>query len=451
MSFAPLNAMYEPFAGIYATKMIPNNQPDIDTRFKRLIEAIKFVYASTFFKNAKNYMQATNHDIKQEKMAVIIQEVVGERFKDKYYPTVSGVARSYNFYPIGKAKPEDGVVNLAFGLGKTIVDGGITWAYSPKYPKVGPPFGSVNNLLKNTQTDFWAVNMGKPPSYHPTKETEFLIQKNIVDAEQDGTLKYVASTIDMHSGRIYIGTGSKGPRILNFAPLLQLNIIPLNDLLKHLLKISEAAVGAPVEIEFAISFNPNFFGFLQVRPMVVSTEKVEIDLDEMKSANVLLASKKVMGNGIIKMIKDIVYVKPEKFDAKYTQKIKAEVASLNIKMVNQNIHYLLIGFGRWGSSDPWLGIPVDWSDVSAAKVIVEATLPKMNIELSQGSHFFHNLTSFNVPYFSVPFTSDSKINWEWLNTQKAVFEGQFVRHLKLNKPLTVKVDGRNSLGVIFKP
>ncbi len=448
------DAMYKPFAGIYATKMTPNNQFDADTRFLKLIEAIKFVYASTYFKAAKDYLLATEHKIEDEKMAVIIQEVVGSRHGDRFYPELSGVARSYNFYPTGRAKPEDGVVNLALGLGKTIVDGGVSWTYSPTYPKINPPFGSVGEMLKQSQTDFWAVNMGKPSDYNPLKETEYMIKGNLSTAEKDGTLKHIASTVDRNSGRVAIGTGAQGPRVLTFAPLLILNDIPFNDLMKTLLKVCEDAFEAPVEIEFAMTFSKegmHRFGFLQVRPMVVSDEKVEIGEDELQMDNILLASDKALGNGIIKSIHDIVYVVPDKFDKKYTQKISLELETLNKKLVAVGRPYLLIGFGRWGSSDPWLGIPVNWGQVSGAKAIVEATMENMNVDLSQGSHFFHNLTSFNVSYFSLPFSGDFTIDWQWLDKQDVQEETQFIRHVKTHSPLLIKVDGRSGRGIILKP
>jgi hypothetical protein len=242
------DAMFEPFAGIYETKMTPNNQPAPDIRFHKLDEAIKFVYASTFFKSAKDYLKATIHSTNDEKMAIIIQEIVGNRQYDRFYPILSGVARSYNFYPMGRAKPKDGVVNLAMGLGKTIVDGGISWTYSPAYPNINPPYNSIGDLLKLTQTDFWVVNMGKPPAYDPIKETEYMLKEDLTKAEMDGTLKNIASTYDIQSDRISIGIGANGSRILTFAPLLVLNKIPLNDLIKSLLSLCEEAIGTPVEI-----------------------------------------------------------------------------------------------------------------------------------------------------------------------------------------------------------
>jgi hypothetical protein len=451
------DAIYEPFAGIYGTKMIPNNQPNPDVRFQKLVEAIKFVFASTYFGAAKDYIRATEHDPREEKMAVIIQEVVGHRHSDRFYPEVSGVAKSYNFYASGRAKPDEGVISLALGLGKTIVDGGISWSYSPAHPRIGPPLGSTKEFLNNTQTEFWAVNMGKPPEYDPIRETEYLTRVSIQLAEEDGVLKNLASTYDSASDRITAGMHVSGPRILTFAPLLEWNVIPLNDLLKTLLLLSQNAFEVPTEIEFALTFQDdkqsqtkNRLGFLQVRPMVVSREQVVITEDDLDRPDLFTASDTVLGNGLVRGIKDVIFVKPEQFTASNNKAIAAEIASMNRKLLSRGKPYLLIGFGRWGSSDPWLGIPVNWGQVSGAKAIVEATLPNMNIELSQGSHFFQNLTSFKVSYFSIPFTAEHPVDWEWLNQQEKALEKKFVCHSILKDPLLIKVDGRTGRGMILK-
>ncbi len=447
------DAMYEPFAGIYATKMTPNNQMDADSRFRKLVEAIKFVYASVYFKAARDYMAAASHNIEDEKMAVIIQKVAGSRHGKRFYPELSGVARSYNFYPTGRAKPKQGVVNLALGLGRTIVDGGVSWAYTPAYPKISPPFASTSDMLKQTQNEFWAVNMGKAPAYDPLNEAEYLVLENIMSADHDRTLQYTASTLNRHSGRVSIGVGADGPRIINFSPLLQLPDIPFNNLIKELLAVCEQSVGAPVEIEFAMTFSqktPHHFSFLQVRPMAVSTEEIDIKPEELSAAYLLTSSENVLGNGAYNSICDIIYVKPGVFEAKNTPKIAADLETFNKRLNAANRPCLLFGFGRWGSSDPWLGIPVNWSQISSAKVIVEATLENMNVELSQGSHFFHNLTSFNVFYFSVPFSEKHSIDWEWLKQQSAAAETEFIRHIILPHPLRIKVDGYHRRGVIYK-
>ena len=450
------DAMYEPFAGIYGTKMTPNNQHDIDTRFRKLVEAIKFVYASTYFNAAREYMNATRHKIEDEKMAVIIQEVVGSRHNDRFYPEISGVARSYNFYSFGNAKPEDGVVNLALGLGKTIVDGGASWSYSPSFPATGPPFNSTSDMIKQTQTGFWAVNMGKPSAYDPLKEIEYMAEGNLIEAETDDTLRNIVSTYDAASDRVWMGQGGKGPRIITFAPILVMEEIPLNNLIKDILSICENELNSPVEIEFATTLSKNNkaelpfrFGFLQVRPMVVSTEDVNISPEEFNKASKLIASESVLGNGVIHSIMDIVYLDPANFETKSTFQIAEEIAVLNRKLLIENRPYILIGFGRWGTSDPVAGIPVQWGQISGAKVIVEASMENVYAEMSQGSHFFHNVTSFKVCYFSLSSTDTHKIDWNWLANQELIEETRFIKHVRANKPLMIKVDGRTGRGVIF--
>ena len=447
------DALERPFAGVYATKMIPNNQQDPDTRFRRLTEAIKFVYASTFFREARSY-RATVSKSASEKMAVIIQEVVGLRHGDRFYPDIAGVARSYNFYAFEPALPDDGVVNLALGLGKTIVDGGLAWSFSPAYPQKPPPFASVDEMLHGTQTEFWAVNMGKPPAYDPASETEYLVRANLADAERDQVLELLASTYNSERDRVVSGIESSGARILNFAPLLIQEQFPLNEVAKALLTAAEQAVAAKVEIEFALTFEQRQhalcarLGFLQVRSMVVSDQIVEVTPDDLSDSRAIVASDMVIGNGTESDIQDIVFVRPETFSPLVTPAIPEQLEAINRELREQQRPYLLIGFGRWGSSHPSLGIPVDWSQISGAKAIVEATLPEMNVELSQGSHFFHNLSSFRASYFMVPYGGRFPINWKWLNAQPLVHETEYIRHVRPG-PLSVRVDGRTRRGVIL--
>ena len=444
------DAIFEPFAGVYATKMIPNNQPEPDNRFKKLIEAIKLVYASTFFEEARGYRKATGRESKDEKMAVILQEVVGRRHGERFYPDLAGVARSYNFYPIGSARPEDGLVELAVGLGKTIVDGGMCWAYSPAFPKVSPPFTTAD-LLRQTQTEFWAVNMGKPPAFDPIRETEYMSKAPVGEAEKDGILDRLTSTYDRANDRIVMGMSIDGPRVVNFAPLIRLDDFPLNDLMISLERAFKQAVEGDIEMEFAMTFDGDRsarFGFLQVRPMVVSQEVVDIADSDYEAGNVVIASDRVMGNGQSENIVDIVYVKPDTFDAKNTRQMVAEIDALNRTLMAEKRPYLLIGFGRWGSSDPWLGIPANWGNIAGARVLVEATIPTMNVELSQGSHFFHNISSFQVFHFSVRHDSSHRLDWDWLASQEIIADSEHIRHVRVSKPICVKVDGRVSRGVI---
>ena len=447
------DALNQPFAGVYGTKMIPNNQHDVESRFHRLVEAIKFVYASTFFQNARQYRRLIGHDV-EDRMAVILQAIVGRRHRDRFYPDLSGVGRSYSFYRSGRTRPEDGVVNLAFGLGKTIVDGGLTWSYSPAQPQATPPYGSVRDLLRQTQVEFWAVNMGRVPVYDPVEEVEYLAHLPVADAEEDQTLRLLVSTFDARSDRLSMGVGIRGPRALTFAPLLVLEEYALNDLLKAVLRVCQDALGSPVEIEFAATFPPEgeegpaSFGFLQVRPMAVSDAVVDLDLGSIDRSRVLAASRRVMGNGVVDNVRDVVYVRPEAFEARHTRAVAEEIARINLDLVDRGVPYLLIGFGRWGSSDPWLGIPVAWPQIGGARAIVEATLPSMNVDLSQGSHFFHNISSFGVSYFSVPFDGEFPVDWDGLARQEAVTETGLVRHVRLAHPLRIAVDGRQGCGAV---
>ena len=447
------DALHHPFAGVYATKMIPNNNPDPDIRYRQLVEAVKFVWASTFFRDARLYRRTIDRTDGDEKMAVIIQDVIGQHRYGRYYPTVSGVARSMNFYPSGQAKPEDGVVHLALGLGKTIVDGGISWIYSPAFPSAPPPFNSVKDILKLTQTEFWAVDMALVGEQRPDLENEYLIRCSLKDAEYDGMLSFIASTYNTASDRIIPGLGSGGPRILDFSPVLTYRDIPLNDCIVELLHSCERLYSSPIELEFAVNFDrkrgvPAQVGFLQVRPMATDTTMVDIAPLELERTETVIAGTACLGNGVIEGIEDIVYAVPEFFEPSYTREMALELDGFNRTLLSELRQYVLIGFGRWGSSDPWLGIPVVWSNINGARVIVESTLPRMAPEMSQGSHFFHNLTSFHVPYFTIRQAGPDHINWEWLQGKREISRGRFIRHVRTDCPLIVRVDGRTGFGVI---
>ena len=442
-----------PFAGVYGTKMVPNNEIEEDARFNRLVEAVKFVYATTFFAESKDYLRSIGVQLGKERMAVIVQEVVGQRAGDRFYPCVSGVARSHNYYPTGHAKAEDGVVTLALGLGKTIVDGGLCWSYSPAFPKAPPPFNDLGELLKNTQTLYWAVHMGDPPPYDPIRETEHLVQPGLAEAEADGVLRYLVSTYDPGSDRLNPGLDVRGPRALTFAPLLGSRLLPFNDLLKRLLELSEDALAAPVEIEFAINLDrqdalPARVGFLQVRPMMVGGEHIDVAADDLFADDVVLASENVLGNGHRSDLEDVVFIRPDAFEPAETPAIAKELEGINRRLVADGRRYLLIGFGRWGTSDSSLGIPVAWGQISGARAIVEATLPDVQPDLSQGSHFFHNLLSFRVLYLSVEHHGPHHIDWDWLGRQPVVQSTAHVTHVRLADPLEVRVDGAGGRGVI---
>lgn len=444
-----------PFAGVFKTKMLPNNHPDPSVRLRRLSEAVKYVYASTFFRNAQAGLKAVGHGPDAAKMAVVIQEVVGRRHKNRFYPNISGIARSYNFYPSGHAKPRDGVVHLALGLGRSIVEGGPVWTYSPEYPEVNPPYETIDQMLKQTQLNFWAINMDTAAGEDPVSETKYLTQLSLKDAEEDNTLYYIASTYDFEADRINIGIGFSGARVINFAPILQVDLLPINQVIKSIIKLCEVTFNSMVELEFAVTFDPADklsarFSLLQVRAIDFSTQQVDLDETQLKPESVLAGSDSVMGNGQVDTIKDIVYVNPETFQPKHSPKIAEEVDRFNRHLVESNGPYLLIGFGRWGTSNPWWGVPVNWGQICGAKVIVESTITGSNADLSQGSHFFHNITNLEVLYFSVRKGDRFPIDWDWLKRQKVVDKGKFVTHVRLDKPLTIKADGRRRKGVILK-
>jgi hypothetical protein len=447
------DSLEEPFAGVYESKMIPNRSFDVQIRFRQLVEAIKFVYSSMFCRKARSYFKVIGRDIRSERMAVIIQEMIGQRYDDFYYPTLAGVIRSLNFYPTGNATPENGVVQLALGFGKTIVDGGKAWCYSPRYPSAPPPYNTLRELLRNTQTEFWAVNMGRTVEYDPTRETEYLVKLELDEAEKTGNLDSLASTYDNESDRIYTGIYGKGPRLINFAPILQANEIALNPLVTSLMLAAEECLGEKVEIEFALNYNLSReikprLGFLQVRPLAVSTGV--IDLGTPPADRIVVLPDHTMGNGISDEVRDIVFVKRESFDAAKTRQIASEMDGINDALVTAGRKYLLFGFGRWGSSDPWLGIPVNWSQISGARAIVEATLPQMNPDFSQGSHFFHNMFSHGVFYLSVKSDTGKKIDWNWLESQSPITETKYLRHIRLSKPLSIRVDGRIGKGWVTR-
>lgn len=446
------DALERPFAGVYATKMIPNNQHDAESRFKCLTEAVKFVWASTFFDGAREYLAATG-GAAEEKMAVVIQEVVGRRHGVRFYPDLSGVARSWNFYATGAARPEEGAASLALGLGKTIVDGGLAWNYSPAHPRANPPVASARELLRETQTRFWAVNMGAPPAYDPVAETEYLTEAWLPDAESDGVLRRLASTYDAASDRLSPGTDAEGVRVLTFAPLLHFEDPPVNDAIRAMLALAERAHGGPVEIEFAITFEEEReprgrIGFLQVRPLLVGEASVEVKSESLLEPDVLVASESVLGHGETHDLYDIVYVKPDRFDPSKSRDIAEELARMNQELAKEGRRYLLLGFGRWGSSDPWLGIPVRWGQISGARVIVEASLPTAQADPSQGSHFFHNLINLGIAYFTVRHEGRHPIRWSWFDAQPAAGESKFVRRIRLREPLRVNVDGTSGRGVV---
>lgn len=448
------DAKFEPFAGIYLTKMIPNNQFDTATRFNKVVEAIKLVYASTFFEEARSYCGANDLDYREEKMGVILQEVVGVRRGGYFYPDVSGVLRSVNYYPSGYSKPEDGVAQLAVGLGKTIVDGGAAWSISPRHPHKPPPFNSPRDMLKQSQTKIWAVDLKPLAVWNPTGETEFLSRLGLKEAEEAGGLNRLVSSYDASSDRFYPGLFGTGPRLVNFSPLLSDPGTGLPEFMVRLLALAEKILDEAVEIEFALTLDPKRerpvrFGFLQVRPLAVFTRRIEIDIDQFSAAQTLVLADSALGNGSFETIRDIVFVKRETFNPSKTAEMVQEVAEMNFRLLRRRTPYLLIGFGRWGSSEPWMGIPVSWAHIAGAGAIIECALPVMNPDLSQGSHFFHNLSSRGIPYLCLEAGRRDHIDWRKIESFEVVSESRFVRHVDCGRNLTIIVDGKSRRGGVF--
>jgi CheY-like chemotaxis protein len=449
------DSQYQPFTGVYETFMLGNQSADPDMRLAELVDAIKRVYASTFSRHAKAYVRATPYRLEEEKMAVIVQQLVGTVHGQRFYPDFSGVVRSHNFYPVPPMMFADGIAAVALGLGRAVVDGGKCLTFCPRYPQNLLQFSSVDDMLANSQTEFWALELdgasqGRPGHLH---ELRFGLEA----AEADGTLPAVASTYSVDNQAVYDGVSRAGARIVSFAPVLKHGMFPLAAILEMLVKAGEDALGIPVEIEFAVrlpqrSGESADFGFLQIRPLTLSRDHQDLSLDRVEPSQLLCQSSKVLGNGRIENLNDVVVVDSQRFERSRSQEVAKAVAHFNSLLTAENRPYLLIGVGRWGSNDPWLGIPVEWDEISGARVIVEAGFHDFRVTPSQGSHFFQNLTAFQIGYFTVnPDAGEGSVDWEWLNDQPSVDEDGCVRHLHFDTPMRVVMNSRQSQGIIFKP
>ena len=447
---------YQPFAGIYSTYMVPKIEEKYDM-LRTVSDAIKAVYASVFYKDSKAYMTATSNLIDQEKMAIVLQEVVGSRYNDHFYPTMSGVARSLNFYPIGNEKAEDGIANIALGLGKYIVDGGQTLRFSPRHPHSILQMSTMDFALRETQTRFYALDLKNMAEAFSVDDAFNLVKLGLKEADAEGSLKYIVSTYDPYDQIIRDGYYPGGRKILSFVNILQHDVFPLADTLDQILRIGQQEMGRPVEIEFAVNMDPSdhtraTFYLLQIRPIVDNKEIMDEDLSLVKNEETILSSTSVLRHGIVGDVQDIIYVKTGAFNSSNNQLIAYEIEKMNRSFTDQEKGYVLVGPGRWGSSDSWLGIPVKWPHISNARVIVECGLENYRVDPSQGTHFFQNLTSFGVGYFTVnPFKGDGWFDEAFLNAQPAVEETEYLRHVRFDAPITIKMDGKKSLGVVLKP
>ncbi len=448
---------YQPFAGIYNTYMIPSTEKNLDKKFEMLNQAIKSVYASAFFADSKAYMQATANVIDEEKMAVVLQEVCGKKYGNYFYPTLSGVARSLDYYPIPPEKPKDGTANIALGLGKYIMDGGLSLRFSPQYPKKVMQTSTPETTLRETQKYFYALDLSPEKFVPSVNDSINLVKLRIKDAEKDDSIRKIASTYDLQNNVIRDGYNYDGKKLITFSAILKHNVLPLAEILQKTLYLGAKEMDKPVEIEFVVDLNTKKgekikFYLLQIRPIASKEQSVHLNPQKINRNKTLILSYSALGNGLIDDVRDVVYVKPQTFDAAHNGETANMIGEINRKFVEKEKGYILIGPGRWGSADPWLGIPVKWSQISGARLIVESGLENYRIDPSQGTHFFQNLTSFRVGYFSLnPYLNDGVFDLEFLGKQPAIYENETLRHVRFKKPLVIKIDGKKNLGVVLKP
>lgn len=451
------DSLYQPFAGVYATVMLPNSHPSLDVRLAQLLEAIKVVYASTYYKAARDYLGTTPHRVEEERMAVLIQRLVGSRRGARFYPSFSGVASSYNFYPFGDTKPEDGVALVAAGLGKSVVDGFEALRFSPAHPRVLPQFSSVKDILENAQRKFYALDLDRSDLI-PGKDVDAsLLRLSTVEAVRDGAADKMVSTYLPDNDAITTGFRKGGSPLITFDPILKGRAFPLAEQLTRLLDLSQRGFGTPVEIEFAVDFSqpprePQPFHVLQVRPMVSARSVQDVQITEEDIQASLVYSEQTLGHGYSGPIQDVIFIDPETFPRSKTEVAARIIQAMNDTLREEGRQSLLLGPGRWGSRDPWLGIPVEWSHISMARAIVEADFSDLQVEPSQGSHFFHNLTCFGVAYFHAHRRASARIDLEWFRSREAIrseLDGA-IRWLRLHRPVEAKVDGANGVGVILE-
>jgi len=450
------DSQYQPLSGMYATYMLPNNQSKVNERLDDLVTAIKLVYASTFYQDPKSLISRSVHRIEEEKMAVILMEMVGQNYNDRYYPTFSGTAQSFNFYPISYMKRNDGVAHLALGLGRTIANGEKSLRFSPKYPGILPQYYSIKATIESSQNSFYAMRLNGKNSSSLKNEDKNLSSFSLKIAEKDGSLKWSGSVVSTEDNIIRDTLAQNGTRVITFTPILKWSMFPLVDILNDLLEMGKDSLGCEVEIEFAVNIfedenkSPEF-SLLQIKPMVMGGSRELINMDNESSKSILCNSKVTLGDGFIDNVQHIVFVDPKKFRAANTKTIAKEIHQINNAMLNKS-PYILVGPGRWGSADPWLGIPVNWEHISGASAIVEIGINDFPVDPSFGSHFFQNVTSMRLGYFTID--NDSKeesFDHNWLKKQKIIKNKKFTACYELERPLRIKIDGQTGNGIILKP
>lgn len=450
------DSQYQPLSGMYATYMLPNNQSKVNERLDDLVIAIKLVYASTFYQDPKSLISRSVYRIEEEKMAVILMEMVGQNYNDRYYPTFSGTAQSFNFYPISYMKRNDGVAHLALGLGRTIANGEKSLRFSPKYPGILPQYYSIKATIESSQNSFYAMRLNGKNSSSLKNEDKNLSSFSLKIAEKDGSLKWSGSVVSNEDNIIRDTLAQNGTRVITFTPILKWSMFPLVDILNDLLEMGKDSLGCEVEIEFAVNIfedenkSPEF-SLLQIKPMVMGGSRELINMDNESSKSILCNSKVTLGDGFIDNVQHIVFVDPKKFRAANTKTIAKEIHQINNAMLNKS-PYILVGPGRWGSADPWLGIPVNWEHISGASAIVEIGINDFPVDPSFGSHFFQNVTSMRLGYFTID--NDSKeesFDHNWLKKQKIIKNKKFTACYELERPLRIKIDGQTGNGIILKP
>ena len=445
-----------PFSGVYKTYMLPNSHPNLEVRYRQLVIAIKMVYASVFSMEARRYVSNSNFRVEEEQMAILIQRISGLRHGDLFYPTVSGTAQSYNFYPLSRMNPHDGVMSLVTGIGKAIGEGDTVFRVSPANPEINPLLRKPLELPAKTQRTFYALHVGADSPELPIKETANLIKVPMSRNNSDRVLPLVSSALNLESGTLDDSPFAEGRRVVTFSRLLKGKHFPFPELIQEILSLGEQSVGTPVGIEFAVNLYPDRkrkpeFSFLQIRPLVAGNEFGEVSTETIPRRKVFCRSSQTMGNGVEDRIRDLIYVVPSLFDPGRTAEIATEISEFNRSLEAENLNYILIGFGRWGSSDPLQGIPVDWTAISQARILVETTSKNFQADASRGNHFFQHMLSQKLGYFYVGSEGDDFVGWDWLQKQEAIREGVFLRHLRFQKPIVSKIDGRASKGVLQKP
>ncbi len=444
----------QPFSGVFETFLLPNNHPDSKVRYQQLADAIRLVYASIYTPEARAYFDMINYNIEDEKMAVIIQEVVGYEYDGYLYPHISGTAQSHNYYPVAHMKPEDGFALAALGLGHYVVHGERSYRFSPRYPDL--EVSAPKTLIKESQLEFIALDLHKSEiNFKEGGAEASLVRVNIAEAEKHGTLTHLASVYDPENDRLEPGLSVNGPRIINFSNILKYNYLPLAKTLEFILDVGKEAMGTPIEIEYALTLSndpavPPSFYLLQIKPLVGNAGEVAFNLDEIDKQKIIIFSEKSMGNGIIENVTDIIFVKRDAFDKTKTKEMVKEIDEMNKRILSEGGNYILIGPGRWGTRDPFIGIPVNWINISAARVIIEVSLADFPLDASLGSHFFHNVTSMNIGYFSIQYSSKKEfIDWNLLEQQQAISEGKYFKHVRFTKPLNVVMEGKKQYSLVY--